>query len=75
MDEKISNSNLFKKRNFNTKFGVSFTTNNNSNNRSMVSDDAFVKNKLNEKELNNAVNMIRILTNDNKRFRRKVIFF
>ena len=84
LDEKILNTNLFKKRNINSgqKFGVSFSTNNRSmmsggyNNGPMshLSDDIATKNNniLKEKELNNAVNMIKILTNDNKRLQNKV---
>ena len=84
MDEKISNINIYKNRNINTKLGTSLSSNNNSNNRSvssgvankspttLQSDDAVMKNKLNEKELKNAVNMIRILTNDNKRLQNKL---
>jgi hypothetical protein len=83
LDEKLLNINLFKKRNNNIsqKFGASFST----NNRSMISgkyngpishlsDDLTTQknNRLKEKELNNAVNMIKILTNDNKRLQNKV---
>ena len=84
LDEKLLNTNLFKKRNINSgqKFGASFCTNNKSmmsggyNNGPMshLSDDIVTKNNnmLKEKELNNAVNMIKILTNDNKRLQNKV---
>ena len=82
LDEKLLNSNIFKKKNNNLrqKFGVSLSTNsksminNNYNNGLMsnLSDDIIIKNNNMHKELNNAVNMIRILTNDNKRLQNKV---
>ena len=84
LDERLLNTNIFKKMNINSrqKFGVSFSTNNRSissglyNNGGMshLSDDIVSRNNniLKEKELNNAVNMIKILTNDNKRLQDKV---
>ena len=83
LDEKLLNTNLFKKKNNNItqKFGVSFSTNNKSlmsgqfnGPMSHLSDDLTTQknNRLKEKELNNAVNMIKILTNDNKRLQNKV---
>ena len=83
LDEKLLNTNLFKKKNNNItqKFGVSFSTNNRSlmsgqfnGPMSHLSDDLTTQknNRLKEKELNNAVNMIKILTNDNKRLQNKL---
>ena len=84
LDERLLNTNIFKKLNIKSrqKLGVSFSTNNrnsssglyNNGGTSHLSDDMVSKNniRLKEKELNNAVNMIKILTNDNKKLQNKV---
>ena len=79
MDEKIQNANLFKNKNNNNNKTLRPTSNlshENLNKNDLKSNDnnkkIFPDNIIKEKELNNAINMIKILRKDNQRLQNKI---